>query len=66
MNIIKESTSLNGANEQKFLENSMLNLLAANQFGNLMTYVIETVGDQAMESKLLASLLNDAQQSELY
>ena len=66
MNIIKESTPLNGASEKQFLENSLLNLLAANQFGKLMTYYVDRASEKAVESKLLASLINEAQQNELY
>lgn len=66
MNIIKESNPLNGANEKQFLENTMLNLLAANQFGKLMTYYADKANETTVEYTIMSSLLNDAQQNELY
>lgn len=66
MNIIKESPPMNGANELQFLKNTLINLLAANKFGTLMTYSAEEIDEKLMESKLLANLLNDTQQQELY
>lgn len=59
MNMINESNQLTSVNEGKFLENTMLNLLAANQFGSLVAYAIEKAGAKIKESQIVSSLLSD-------